>query len=63
MRKHWDVLLSLISKAINNDEIIVMHSHLFTPARIRKLIKRLESYGLNFSVITYPRKTSLYERL
>ncbi|PJW28151.1 pili assembly chaperone, partial [Escherichia coli] len=23
MRKHWDVLLSLISKAINNDEIIV----------------------------------------
>ncbi|EBC6518263.1 pili assembly chaperone, partial [Salmonella enterica] len=25
MRKHWDVLLSLISKAINNDEIIVMH--------------------------------------
>ncbi|EDC2160486.1 pili assembly chaperone, partial [Salmonella enterica] len=43
MRKHWDVLLSLISKAINNDEIIVMHSHLFTPARINKLIKRLES--------------------
>lgn len=63
MRKHWDVLLSLISKAINNDETIVMHSHLFTPARINKLIKRLESYGLNFSVITCPRKTSLYERL
>ncbi|WP_114501647.1 pili assembly chaperone, partial [Escherichia coli] len=39
MRKHWDVLLSLISKAINNDEIIVMHSHLFTSARINKLIK------------------------
>ncbi|EFW2292455.1 pili assembly chaperone, partial [Shigella sonnei] len=52
MRKHWDVLLSLISKAINNDEIIVMHSHLFTPARINKLIKRLESYDLSFSVIT-----------
>ncbi|HGO5135890.1 TPA: pili assembly chaperone, partial [Klebsiella pneumoniae] len=48
MRKHWDVLLSLISKAINNDEIIVMHSHLFTPARINKLIKRLESYDLSF---------------
>lgn len=63
MRKHWDVLLSLISKAINNDEIIVMHSHLFTPARINKLIKRLESYDLSFSVITYPRKTSLYEKL
>ncbi|EBL0216720.1 pili assembly chaperone [Salmonella enterica] len=63
MRKHWDVLLSLISKAINNDETIVMHSHLFTPARINKLIKRLESYGLNFSVITCPRKTSLYEKL
>lgn len=63
MRKHWDVLLSLISKAINNDEIIVMHSHLFTPARINKLIKRLKSYDLSFSVITYPRKTSLYEKL
>ena len=29
----------------------------------KTLIKRLESYDLSFSVITYPRKTSLYERL
>lgn len=63
MRKHWSVLLSLISEAMNNDQVIIMHSHLFTPTRVNKLIKRLKSDGLNISVITYPRKTGLYEKL
>ena len=63
MRKHWEVLLRLISEAIVHDDIVIMHSHLLTPARIKKLIKKLKSHGINFTVNTYPRKTNLYEKL
>ncbi|KAB3088196.1 pili assembly chaperone [Escherichia coli] len=63
IQKHWSVLLSLISEAINNNEIIIMRSHLFTPTRANKLIKKLKSCGLSFSVITSSRKTGLYEKL
>lgn len=63
LKRHWLVLLSLISVAIKENDTIIMRSHLLTPTRVNKLIKKIKSTGVNISIDTYPRKTKLYEKV